>query len=150
VQSYPALQNPITNYLASKPDDSAAEGRLKNALEGVVMDATLTGALVLVSKSIKMFRAGDIEGANKAASEADAGFAKAADADYQAKRFFDHEAMLQEQQAQADAARVQAAKDAEAATVRASQADDQSGRTKNFLNAPTEAPVPDSAWQVKR
>ncbi|MVT66871.1 hypothetical protein GPL21_17365 [Bradyrhizobium pachyrhizi] len=77
VEHYPGLSNPLSNYLAAKPDDSGLEGRAKNAVEGVVMDAALTGALVLVAKSIKLFRAGDIKGANEAAAEADAAFAKA-------------------------------------------------------------------------
>lgn len=33
--SVPALKNPITEYLAAKPGDSSAEGRLKNTLEGM-------------------------------------------------------------------------------------------------------------------
>ncbi|HVV41580.1 MAG TPA: hypothetical protein VHC94_11010 [Nitrobacter sp.] len=41
VQQYPALQNPISAYLAAKPDDSAAEGRLKNALESEESEARL-------------------------------------------------------------------------------------------------------------
>ena len=41
VQQYPQLRNPITEYLASDPNDSAAEGRLKNALEGLVFGAVL-------------------------------------------------------------------------------------------------------------
>ncbi|PXW82685.1 hypothetical protein BZA02_1023 [Ruegeria sp. P4] len=41
VQKYPRLKNPITEYLASDPNDSAAEGRLKNALEGLVFGAVL-------------------------------------------------------------------------------------------------------------
>lgn len=49
VQRYPALQNPITEYLASDPTDSKIEGRFKNLLEGVLGDAALAasfGALV--------------------------------------------------------------------------------------------------------
>lgn len=36
VQSVPALRNPVTDFLASKPDDSEAVGRLKNAVEGTL------------------------------------------------------------------------------------------------------------------
>jgi hypothetical protein len=74
VQHYPALRNPITNYLAARPEDSAAEGRMKNALEGVVMDTALASALSLVAKGIKLYRAGDVKGANTVSSEADAAF----------------------------------------------------------------------------
>jgi hypothetical protein len=132
VQSYPGLRNPVTNYLAAKPEDSAAEGRLKNALEGIVLDAALTSALVAVSKSIKLFRAGDIDGANAAAAEADTLFAKAADENYQAKQFFDHDEFLAQREA--------AAADAERAVA---QADPQAGGSgKNFLAAPEEAQTP--------
>lgn len=34
IEKFPALQNPVTEFLASQPDDTAAEGRFKNALEG--------------------------------------------------------------------------------------------------------------------
>ncbi|MBN9042616.1 MAG: hypothetical protein BGP05_13435 [Rhizobiales bacterium 62-47] len=77
VEQYPALSNPITGYLAAKHDDSAAEGRLKNGLEGIVMDTALAGALALVAKGIKLYRAGDLEAANKVAGEADEAFIKA-------------------------------------------------------------------------
>lgn len=41
VQQFPALQNPVTEYLASDPSDTEADGRFKNALEGI-----LAGGLV--------------------------------------------------------------------------------------------------------
>jgi hypothetical protein len=78
VEQYPALRNPVSAYLAAKPDDSAAEGRLKNALEGIVLDAGLSGALALAVKSIRLARGGEVEAANKVAAEADDAFAKAA------------------------------------------------------------------------
>lgn len=78
VESYPSLRNPITNYLAARPEDANAEGRLKNALEGIVMDTVLVGALAAVAKGIRLYRAGDLRGANEAAAEADEMFARAA------------------------------------------------------------------------
>jgi hypothetical protein len=78
VEAYPALNNPLSDYLASKPGETNAEGRLKNALEGVIMDAALSTALARVAKSIKAYRAGDLEGANLAASQADEQFQRAA------------------------------------------------------------------------
>jgi hypothetical protein len=60
VQQYPALRNPLSAYLAAKPDDTAAEGRLRNALEGIVLDAGLSGALALAAKGIREFRAGNL------------------------------------------------------------------------------------------
>ena len=43
VQQFPELRNPVTEYLASDPNDSQAEGRLKNALEGLLFGAVLEG-----------------------------------------------------------------------------------------------------------
>lgn len=43
VQQFPALQNPVTEFLASSPDDSAATGRLKNALEGIGLGMVTEG-----------------------------------------------------------------------------------------------------------
>lgn len=43
VQKFPVLQNPVTEYLASNPDDNAAEGRFKNALEGLGMGVITDG-----------------------------------------------------------------------------------------------------------
>lgn len=77
VEAYPALSNPISNYLAAKPTDSAAEGRLKNALEGIVMDTVLVGAMAAVARGVKFFRAGDLKGRDAAYGEADTLFAKA-------------------------------------------------------------------------
>ncbi|WP_392563856.1 hypothetical protein RHO13_11585 [Orbus wheelerorum] len=39
IQSFDELKNPVTEYLKANPDDSAAEGRLKNALEGLLLGA---------------------------------------------------------------------------------------------------------------
>jgi hypothetical protein len=123
---------------------------MKNALEGVIMDSVLSSALALSAKSLKLFRAGDAQGANAAASEADSLFAKAADEDYQAKRFFDHDQLVA-QRAEAKAmAGATADERASAEYYKASVADDQAGRTKNFLNAPTEPPVPESVANVPR
>ncbi|AUG53500.1 hypothetical protein [Thalassospira marina] len=43
IQEFPQLRNPVTEYLASAPGDSSAEGRLKNALEGIIFGAVLDG-----------------------------------------------------------------------------------------------------------
>ena len=43
VQSVPALRNPITEALASKPDDNEAMGRLKNAMEGMGLSQVADG-----------------------------------------------------------------------------------------------------------
>jgi len=64
-----ALANPINAWLASKPGDSEAEGRIKNALESIGIDMTMGGVFVGATKIWQHLRAGDAAGA-KAASEA--------------------------------------------------------------------------------
>ena len=54
VQQYPALANPFTEFLAAKPGDSKAEGRLKNALEGLGLGAVAEAALY----GLRTFKAG--------------------------------------------------------------------------------------------
>lgn len=77
IESFPSLNNPVTGFLAAKPEDSAAVGRLKNALEGLGLDVTLAAGMTLAMKSIKLFRSGDVAGAKAAADQADLKFAKA-------------------------------------------------------------------------
>lgn len=52
VEQFPALQNPVTDFLASKPDDSDAEGRFKNALEGLGLGVATDGFF----KGVKLLR----------------------------------------------------------------------------------------------
>ena len=52
IQEYPALQNPVTEYLQADPTDSEAEGRFKNALEGAALGG-LTEGFVKAVKFIK-------------------------------------------------------------------------------------------------
>ena len=40
---YPALRNPVTEYLSSQPGDTGAESRLKNALEGMALGGAFEG-----------------------------------------------------------------------------------------------------------
>lgn len=46
VEMVPSLQNPVTAYLASSPEDSDAVGRLKQALTGIVPDAAFSAFVV--------------------------------------------------------------------------------------------------------
>lgn len=48
VQEFPALQNPVTEYLAADPTDSFAEGRFKNALEGLGLGVAVDGFVAAV------------------------------------------------------------------------------------------------------
>lgn len=43
VQHYPSLQNPVTEFLAAKPEDTEAMGRFKNALEGLGLGVAVEG-----------------------------------------------------------------------------------------------------------
>lgn len=73
VQQYPALQNPITSYLSSSPDDTQAEGRLKNALEGFGIGATVD----VVLAGFRAYRGhlkGDKAAVDAAIEEGDAAF----------------------------------------------------------------------------
>jgi hypothetical protein len=84
IEQAPALKNPITDFLSSKPDDNWAEGRLKNALEGLGLGMVMHP----VMESLKGFKgmllaknAGDREAFAKLASQTSA---KVADAMQQA------------------------------------------------------------------
>lgn len=56
IQEFPALRNPVTDYLEADADDSAIEGRFKNAVEGLA----LGGATELFFKGVKVLRANRI------------------------------------------------------------------------------------------
>lgn len=43
IEKVPALANPVTEYLSAKPEDSEAEGRFKNALEGLGLGQLVEG-----------------------------------------------------------------------------------------------------------
>jgi hypothetical protein len=45
IQDVPALQNPITEYLAAGPEDTDAEGRFKNAIEGLALGGVADGLI---------------------------------------------------------------------------------------------------------
>jgi len=45
IESVPELQNPITEYLASDQEDSIFEGRLKNAVEGLLAGGVVDGLI---------------------------------------------------------------------------------------------------------
>lgn len=61
------LANPINEWLAADPTDSAAEGRLKAALESIGLDLTLGAVFIGSSKVWKYLRNGQPEEAAKAA-----------------------------------------------------------------------------------
>lgn len=63
IQQFPALNNPVTQFLAAKPEDTRAMGRLKAALESTGMDLALVGAFALSLKAIRYARHGNTEAA---------------------------------------------------------------------------------------
>lgn len=65
IQSFPALQNPVNEYLAAKPDDGNAEGRFKNALEGMGLDVAVAAVFGTALKAINFARRGDTEAAKE-------------------------------------------------------------------------------------
>lgn len=58
VEEFPSLSNPITDYLAADPKDSAAEGRFKSAIESIGMDGLLAGAFALSLKGMRLIKSG--------------------------------------------------------------------------------------------
>lgn len=68
VEAHPSLANPVTALLAAKPDDTAAEGRFKNAVEGLVLGSAVEGLLASV-RGIRRIRAAQATGGTTAAAE---------------------------------------------------------------------------------
>lgn len=68
LEEHPSLSNPVSAYLAAKPEDSAAEGRLKNAVEGLILGTAVEGFLRSV-RGIRSIRAAKAAGDPKAAAE---------------------------------------------------------------------------------
>lgn len=66
IQQYPELQNPVTAFLAHDADESEVEGRIKNVLEGLILEGAIGGSVALFMKSLRALKAGkkvrDIDG----------------------------------------------------------------------------------------
>lgn len=56
VQSVPALQNPVTEFLQSKPEDSEALGRFKAAMEGLGIGSATAGIFATALRGTKYLR----------------------------------------------------------------------------------------------
>lgn len=59
------LANPVTAWLAADPNDSAAWGRVKSAMESIGLDAAIIGSLKLGGTVWKKLKAGDTAGASR-------------------------------------------------------------------------------------
>ena len=53
---YPELQNPVTEYLQATEEDGEIEGRFKNALEGIFIEAGVGAILAPFISSVKMIK----------------------------------------------------------------------------------------------
>lgn len=71
IQEAPYLRNPVTNFLAAKPEDGEALGRFKGALEGFLTGTALEGFVKSV-KALKAAKGGDVKAAVDALHEPDA------------------------------------------------------------------------------
>lgn len=56
LHQYPSLQNPVTEYLQATGDDGEIEGRWKNVLEGLFLEAGVAVALKPFAASLKMIK----------------------------------------------------------------------------------------------
>jgi len=65
---YPALRNPVTEYLEAEDDDSGAEGRFKNALEGLGLGVA-TDLLVSSVRGLRNARRATTEAEKRAVAQ---------------------------------------------------------------------------------
>lgn len=69
IEQVPELQGSILAFTASKPDDTAAEGRMKSAIESIGLDAAVAGTLWLGLKAYRAMAHGDVKVAQEAVAE---------------------------------------------------------------------------------
>ncbi|WP_038358594.1 pentatricopeptide repeat-containing protein [Bosea sp. UNC402CLCol] len=65
IETHTSIREPVTQFLAARPDDSQALGRLKNAVEGLGIGMAAEGFIHAI-KGLKAIRAGNREEALKA------------------------------------------------------------------------------------
>lgn len=73
IEQFPALQNPVTEYLAADKEDSLLEGRIKNVLEGAAVGSVIDGVVIgirAIKKARKFAEAGKLDQAKKALDDA--------------------------------------------------------------------------------
>ena len=69
IQSYPQLENPVTEYLQAGPEDSVAEARFKLALEDIGLGAVANGVATSL-RALGYLKRGDVEKATSDIDEA--------------------------------------------------------------------------------
>ncbi len=57
IQQFPSLKNPVTEFLQSDENDDEIEGRLKNVLEGLFIEAGVGALAVPFLKGVKLIKA---------------------------------------------------------------------------------------------
>lgn len=67
LEDFPGIWTPVTDFLAAKDDDPEMLGRVKNALEGLVI-GPVADLLLMTLKARKAFANGDIKGGKDAAA----------------------------------------------------------------------------------
>jgi hypothetical protein len=70
------LANPFNAWLAAKPEDSAALGRIKNAMESLGMDAAIIGTFTGALKVMKLLKAGKVPEARRVITQMESEAAK--------------------------------------------------------------------------
>ena len=94
INQAPALKNDVTEFLEAKEDDAEVEGRIKNTLEGLLIEGTMRGSFGAVGaamrgiKAIKRYRRGIADGKPKEEAAAD-GVNEIDEADYDQMDFLD-------------------------------------------------------------
>ena len=56
IESVPALKNPVTEYLQARPDDGEFEGRFKNVIEGLFLEAGVQTLAPLFTRGVKAIK----------------------------------------------------------------------------------------------
>lgn len=56
IESVPSLKNPVTEYLQARPDDGEIEGRFKNVIEGLFLEAGVQTLAPLFTRGVKAIK----------------------------------------------------------------------------------------------
>ena len=70
--AFPSIRNPVFDFLSADPEDSNAEGRLKNALEGAILGLGAEGIFLAIAKGVKRIRTARADRAAKKITQEEA------------------------------------------------------------------------------